>query len=123
MKTEKIDSNIEKITFKWNEILQTKPTYLNQGDYHLVKEYYDKINSILIKNITDSHFTYNQIDLMHERIDTYQTLIRRDIGDKIFISIWADNLSTIEEMIEDCAYIELYEGAYNLKRLLDKINV
>jgi hypothetical protein len=113
---------IEEVKEKWIDISNRTPSYLSDFEFDLVKDYYIKIKALLIRAITNTHFNDNQIDLIYEKIDTYHTLIRRAIGDKIFIMIWADDISFIEEMIEDCSDIELYEGAHNLKRILDKIN-
>jgi hypothetical protein len=112
----------EKISLRWYEILSNKPNYLTDVDYSLIKEHYNKINTILIKCIENEIFTDKKIDLIYGKIDTYHLLMRRTIGDTLFLSIWVDNLNTIAEMIEDCSMFELYEGAANLKKILDKLN-
>lgn len=113
---------MDEIKEKWLDISTRCPYYLSSYEFDLIKENYTKIKRLLIRCVVNDHFTESQIDLIYEKIDTYHTLMRRLIGDKIFIMIWADDISFIEEMIEDCVELELYEGAANLKKILDKLN-
>jgi hypothetical protein len=114
---------MDEVKEKWLDISNRTPLYLSDFEFDLVKDYYIKVKTLLIRSISEKRFSDNQIDLIYERIDTYHNLMRRVVGDKIFIMIWCDDISFIEEMIEDCSDIELYEGSYNLKKILDKINV
>lgn len=113
---------MEEIKEKWLDISNRKPNYLSDFDYDLVRENYLNIRKLLLKCIVNEHFSNNKIDLIFERIESYHILIRRFVDDKLMIMIWTDDLTTIEEMIEDCVDLELYEGAGNLKKLLDKLN-
>jgi len=113
---------MEEIKEKWLDISNRTPSYLSDFEFDLIKENYRKIKRLLIRCIVNNHFTEGQIDLIYEKIDTYHTLMRRLIGDKIFLMIWCEDISFIEEIIEDCVELELYEGAANLKKILDKLN-
>lgn len=113
---------MEEIKEKWLEISNRNPGYLSDFEYDLIKDTYLNIRKLLLRCITNEHFSERKIEMIFDRIENYHIIIRRFLGDKLMIMVWTDDLTTIEEMIEDCAELELYEGAGNLKKILDKLN-
>jgi hypothetical protein len=113
---------IQEVKRKFSDIGKRKPIYLGDYEYDLISEYYSKIFEYITKTLSNISLTDKQIDMVIERCDNSFSHIRRLVGDKIAILVLIDITDFINEIIEDCVDLELYECAHNLKRINDFIN-
>ena len=113
---------IAEVKKKFSDISKRQPDYLGDYEYNLIKTYYHSMYDAILKSITNINLDDIHIEMIIDKCDNSFLHIRRLCDDRIAILILNDLTDFLQEIMEDCAELELYESAHNLKRILNYIN-